>query len=164
MRPNPSPCRGRAFPGSRTWPSCAGWHRFLNRCERSEFEATSVIDSRQQELSRAVCDLANENSRCIDHTKLFEDAVASNSLRTHRFETLYHPAKHAGPPRGLIWRSMTQLLIQPCKCFVLHGDRPAVRFVVEAAEELLRAAGGLIEFGDALDGGPHSGQREESVL
>jgi|GEM_PF-1724578 len=53
---------------------------------------------------------------------------------------------------------MIQLLVEPIKSFVLHGDRPAVRFVVEAAEELIGVAGVSIEFGDALHGGLHSVQ------
>lgn len=47
--------------------------------------------------------------------------------------------------------AVIQLRIQPGEGFVLHGNGPAVRLIVEPTDELLATAGRLIEFGNPLD-------------
>jgi hypothetical protein len=55
---------------------------------------------------------------------------------------------------------MDQLLIQPIKGLVLHGNSLVVGFVIKLSTKLFRAIRCLIEVGDTLDRCLHSSQRE----
>src|SRR5262249_5905234 len=59
---------------------------------------------------------------------------------------------------------MLQSFAKPIKSFVLHGDRPAMRFIVESAYKLAAMSGRLIQFGDSSDRLLHAFQRKQTIL